>query len=64
MVGVSERVYETGPSPAEPHDTARHLAEYTSLDAELGVVRDHFEVVAIVRETVAGMMEAIGQRAP
>jgi nondiscriminating aspartyl-tRNA synthetase len=37
LVGVFERVYETGPVfRAEPHDTARHLTEYTSLDAELG----------------------------
>jgi nondiscriminating aspartyl-tRNA synthetase len=41
MVGVFERVYETGPVfRAEPHDTARHLAEYTSLDAEMGFIRD------------------------
>ena len=40
MVGVFERVYETGPVfRAEPHDTARHLAEYVSLDAELGFIR-------------------------
>ena len=39
MVGVFERVYEVGPVfRAEPHDTARHLAEYVSLDAELGFV--------------------------
>ena len=37
MVGVFERVYETGPVfRAEPHDTPRHLSTYTSLDAELG----------------------------
>jgi nondiscriminating aspartyl-tRNA synthetase len=37
LVGVFERVYETGPVfRAEPHDTARHLAEYTSLDASSG----------------------------
>jgi nondiscriminating aspartyl-tRNA synthetase len=65
MVGVFERVYETGPVfRAEPHDTARHLAEYTSLDAELGFVRDHFEVMAIVREAVAGMIEAARERSP
>jgi nondiscriminating aspartyl-tRNA synthetase len=65
MVGVLERVYETGPVfRAEPHDTARHLAEYTSLDAELGFVRDHFDVMAVVREAVAGMVEAIRDRAP
>jgi nondiscriminating aspartyl-tRNA synthetase len=64
MVGVFERVYETGPVfRAEPHDTARHLAEYTSLDAELGFIRDHFDVMAIVRDVVAGMVEAIRERA-
>ena len=40
MVGVFERVYEVGPVfRAEPHDTARHLAEYVSLDAEMGLHR-------------------------
>jgi len=37
MVGVFERVYETGPVfRAEPHDTPRHISEYVSLDAEFG----------------------------
>src|SRR6266576_5246153 len=37
MVGVFERVYETGKVwRAEPPETGRHLAEYTSLAAELG----------------------------
>jgi nondiscriminating aspartyl-tRNA synthetase len=65
MVGVFERVYETGPVfRAEPHDTARHLAEYTSLDGELGFIRDHFDVMAVVREAVAGMVEAVHEHAP
>lgn len=65
MVGVYERVYEVGPVfRAEPHDTARHLAEYVSLDAELGFVRDHFDVMAVLREVVASMVEAIRERAP
>jgi nondiscriminating aspartyl-tRNA synthetase len=64
LVGVFERVYESGPVfRAEPHDTARHLAEYTSLDAELGFIRDHFDVMAVVREVVAGMVAAIRERA-
>jgi len=64
MVGVFERVYTTGPVfRAEPHDTARHLAEYTSLDAELGFIRDHFDVLPVVRAVVAGMVEAIQDRA-
>ncbi len=51
MVGVFERVYETGPVfRAEPHDTARHLAEYVSLDAELGFIRDHRDVEIVLRD--------------
>ena len=64
MVGVFERVYETGPVfRAEPHETIRHLAEYSSLDAEVGFVRDHFDVMAVVREVLAGMIEAVRLRA-
>jgi nondiscriminating aspartyl-tRNA synthetase len=60
MVGVFERVFEVGPVfRAEPHDTGRHLAEYVSLDAELGFIRDHFDVKAVVRDAVAGMVEAV-----
>ncbi|TDD08181.1 aspartate--tRNA(Asn) ligase [Nonomuraea deserti] len=64
MVGVFERVYEVGPVfRAEPHDTVRHLAQYTSLDAELGFVRDHRDVMAVLREAVAGMLESVRRRA-
>jgi len=64
MVGVFERVYETGPVfRAEPHDTARHLAEFTSLDAELGFIADHRDVMAVLRAVIAGMVRAVGERA-
>ncbi|WP_433386756.1 aspartate--tRNA(Asn) ligase [Micromonospora sp. KLBMP9576] len=64
MVGVFERVYEVGPVfRAEPHDTVRHLAQYTSLDAELGFVTDHRDVMAVLRDTVAGMLDAVRGRA-
>src|SRR6266571_4876043 len=60
MVGVFERVYETGPVfRAEPHDTARHLAEYVSLDAELGFISDHRDVLAVLRHALAGMTAAL-----
>ena len=48
LVGIFERVYEVGPVfRAEPHDTVRHLAEYVSLDVELGFVEDHREVIDV-----------------
>ena len=60
-----ERVYEVGPVfRAEPHDTARHLAQYTSLDAEFGFVEDHRDVMALLRDVVAGMAAAVAERAP
>ena len=50
---------------AEPHDTARHLAEYVSLDAELGFIDDHHDVKAVLRDVLAGMVAAIaGAGAP
>ncbi|HVF33427.1 MAG TPA: aspartate--tRNA(Asn) ligase [Acidimicrobiales bacterium] len=63
MVGVFERVYETGPVfRAEPHDTVRHLAQYTSLDVELGFIEDHRDVMALLRDVLAGMVAAVEDR--
>jgi nondiscriminating aspartyl-tRNA synthetase len=65
MVGVFERVYEVGPVfRAEPHDTVRHLAEYVSLDAELGFIDDHRDVMQVLRDVLDGMVCAIPERAP
>jgi nondiscriminating aspartyl-tRNA synthetase len=56
MVGVFERVYEVGPVfRAEKHDTTRHLAQYTSMDAELGFIEDHHDVMRVLRDVMAGM---------
>jgi nondiscriminating aspartyl-tRNA synthetase len=64
LVGVFERVYEVGPVfRAEPHDTVRHLAEYVSLDVELGFIEDHRDVLGVLRDVLAGMIEAVGERA-
>jgi nondiscriminating aspartyl-tRNA synthetase len=64
LVGVFERVFEVGPVfRAEPHDTVRHLAEYVSLDAELGFIRDHRDVLMVLRTALAGMVDAIKQTA-
>ncbi|MBO0834815.1 MAG: aspartate--tRNA(Asn) ligase [Actinobacteria bacterium] len=64
MVGVFERVFEVGPVfRAEPHDTGRHLAQYTSLDAELGFISDHFDVMPFCRDAIAGMVDSVRERA-
>jgi nondiscriminating aspartyl-tRNA synthetase len=64
MVGVFERVYEVGPAfRAEPHDTARHLAQYTSLDAEMGFIGSHHDVMLVLRDAIAGMVAAVRARA-
>ncbi len=64
MVGVFERVYEVGPVfRAEPHDTARHINEYVSLDAEMGFIENERTVMAVLTEVIRGMAAAIGEEA-
>jgi nondiscriminating aspartyl-tRNA synthetase len=58
MVGVFERVFEVGPVfRAEPHDTTRHVNEYVSLDVEFGFIEDHFTVIRLLRDVVAGIFD-------
>lgn len=60
MVGALERVYEVAPAfRAEPHDTSRHVSQYLSLDAELGFIEDHQDVMRILRDAIAGMISAM-----
>lgn len=48
MVGVFDRVFETGPVfRAEKHNTKRHLNEYTSLDFEMGYIDGFEDVMAM-----------------
>ncbi|MBI5958064.1 MAG: aspartate--tRNA(Asn) ligase [Chloroflexi bacterium] len=60
MVGVFERVFEVGPVfRAEPHATTRHLNEYVSLDLEMGFIRDHHEVMAVLTQVLTTMINTI-----
>ena len=62
MVGVFERVFEVGPVfRAEPHDTARHLNEYVSLDVEFGFIENHFTVMALLRDVIAGILTTFSE---
>ena len=48
MVGVFDRVFETGPVfRAEKHNTKRHLNEYTSLDFEMGFIDSFEDIMAM-----------------
>ena len=59
LVGVFERVYEVGPVfRAEPHDTTRHINEYVSLDVEFGFIQNHFTVMALLRDVMAGIISS------
>jgi nondiscriminating aspartyl-tRNA synthetase len=62
MVGVFERVFEVGPVfRAEPHATTRHLNEYVSLDVEMGFIRDHHDVMAMLGGVIASMLDQVKQ---
>ncbi|MCC8104954.1 MAG: aspartate--tRNA(Asn) ligase [Clostridiales bacterium] len=53
MVGVFDRVFETGPVfRAEKHNTKRHLNEYTSLDFEMGYIDSYVDIM----ETETGFL--------
>lgn len=51
MVGVYERVFTVGNVyRAEEHATTRHLNEYTSLDLEFGMIKDHTDIMNLETE--------------
>ena len=57
MVGVFERVYEVAPVfRAEPHATIRHVNEYVSLDAELGFIGDHTDVMQVLTRVIRAIL--------
>jgi len=56
MVGVFERVFEIGSAfRAEPHFTTRHVNEYTSLDAEMGFIKDFYDVIDMLNRVAKKM---------
>ncbi len=60
MVGVFDRVFETGPVfRAEKHNTKRHLNEYTSLDFEMGYIDSYEDVMAMETGYLQYMMKLL-----
>ena len=60
MVGVFDRVFETGPVfRAEKHNTKRHLNEYTSLDFEMGYIDSFEDIMAMETDFLQYTMELL-----
>lgn len=60
MVGVFDRVFETGPVfRAEKHNTKRHLNEYTSLDFEMGYIDGFEDIMAMETAFLQYMVELL-----
>ncbi|MEX0917011.1 MAG: aspartate--tRNA(Asn) ligase [Candidatus Paceibacterota bacterium] len=60
MVGVYERVYSIGDVfRAEKHSTTRHLNEYTSLDAEMGFICDHTDIMDLLSDVLRDIISEL-----
>jgi nondiscriminating aspartyl-tRNA synthetase len=63
MVAVHERVYETAPVwRAEASHTTRHLAEYLSLDVEMGFIEDEGDVMDVQERLLRAMTTTVAER--
>lgn len=63
MVGVFERVFSTGNVyRAEKHSTTRHLNEYTSLDLEMGFIKDHTDVMNMENRVLSHIVKELKEK--
>lgn len=63
MVGIFERVFAAGNVyRAEKHSTSRHLNEYTSLDAEMGFVTDHTDIMDLETNLLRYLMDNLKEK--
>lgn len=57
-----ERVFEVGPVyRAEPHNTSRHLNEFTSMDWEIGFVDGAGDVMDLEERMLAGLVASLAE---
>lgn len=60
MVSVFERVFTIAHAyRAEPSVTTRHLAEYTSLDAEMGFIQSWEDLMEMVERVIKSILEVV-----
>lgn len=63
MVGALERVFCTGiVFRAEKHATTRHLNEYTSLDMEMGFIKDHRDLMNLETRLMRFIADALKEK--
>lgn len=62
MVGVFEKVFATGNIyRAEKHSTTRHINEYTSLDLEMGFIKDHTDIIELETRFLHFLLKRLGE---
>lgn len=63
MVGVLERAFTTPKIfRGEKHATTRHLSEYSSLDFEMGFIKDHRDVMRTLENTVRHILAEVDRK--
>jgi nondiscriminating aspartyl-tRNA synthetase len=62
MVGPFERAFTIAKIfRAEKSATTRHLSELTQMDFEMGFIKDHLDVMAVLEQTVRDTVEVVGK---
>jgi nondiscriminating aspartyl-tRNA synthetase len=63
MVGAFERVFTIAKIfRAEKSATTRHLSELTQMDFEMGFIKDEFDVMAVLEQTVRDTVQEVGEK--
>lgn len=63
MVGAFERAFTTPKVfRGEKHATTRHLSEYSSLDFEMGFIKDHTDVMNMLEKVVRYIVQNVTDR--
>jgi nondiscriminating aspartyl-tRNA synthetase len=56
LMASFERVFEIGPCfRAEDYATSRHINEFTSLDAQIGFIKDHYEIMDLLESSLSSL---------
>ncbi len=62
LVGIFERVFTTtSVYRAEKHSTTRHLNEYTTIDFEMGFIKDHTDIMAMEEKLLRYIMNSLNE---